>query len=277
MTPERWRQTEDVFDAASSIPAAERDEWLRTACGNDEKLRADVDYLLEQEMQADRDGFLEQPDAPDPRLDATAEWSKSNRAASVDPSDDRHQPMTGRRDGTDRFMPKAAIAPNTGRQTADEARAVIQLRLRELPLIYVLIFGVMLFLRPVVLGASTTSVLVAVAVVATALIGLSIVLAVRRFTLGWLRSIELAITVAVASLLVLYEFLTLISRTLEEDRLFVQLIMKNVVLLTSLLMLTDGIYVPKKLPLPRLRSWRLPWRHCHWRPCWEHTCFIPTR
>ena len=82
-------------------------------------------------------------------------------------------------------------------------------------------------------------------------------------------------TVAVASLLVLYEIRTLIGRTLEEDRMFVQLVMKNVVLLTSILMLTDGIYVPKSWRRPRLL--RVAWRRCLWLPCWELTCSIPRR
>ena len=265
MTPERWRQTEDVFDAAASIPRADRQEWLRAACGNDEKLRAEVEYLLEQEMQADRTGFLAKPEGADPNTDATAEWPDLHQFGSDDVRAAGHQPTMGRGDEIDRFAPKAAIAPTKGRQTADEARSVIQSRLRELPLIYVLIFGVMLFLRPVVLGASTTPVVVAFTVVASALIGLSIVLSFSRLSVEWLRLIELGITAAVASLLIFYEFRTLIGRTLEQDRMFVQLIMKNIVLLTSLLMLTDGIYVPKSWRARR--SWLLCLQHYLWPRC----------
>ena len=248
MNPERWRQTEDLFDAASHIPPTERDQWLRNACDGDAPLRADVEYLLDQETRADREGFLAQPDVADSPVDSTADWPRNNRRGSAPDSGARRQPSAGNGDGTNCFSPKAGIDHGWGRRTADEARSVVQARLRELPLIYVLIFGVMLFLRPVVLGATQYAITVPFSFVAVALVGLTVLLSVRRFSLARLRWIELGMTVAVASLLVLYEIRTLVGRTLEEDRMFVQLTMKNVVLLTSILMLTDGIYVPK--------SWR---------------------
>jgi eukaryotic-like serine/threonine-protein kinase len=248
MNPERWRQTEQLFDAASYIPPAERDQWLRNACGDDDQLRADVEYLLDQETRADKDGFLTQPEVANPRISATAEWPQKNRQGSAQGSDVHRQPSMGPDDESGGFSPKAGIARSWGSGTADEARSVIQARLRELPLIYVLVFGVMLFLRPVVLGLSQSSITVPFSFVAAGLVGLTVLLSVRRFSLAQLRWIELGMTGAIASLLVLHEVRTLIGRTLLEDHMFVQFIMKNVVLLTSVLMLTNGIYVPK--------SWR---------------------
>ena len=46
MTPERWRRIDDLFDAALQLAPAERESWLREACGGDEDLRAEVDRLL---------------------------------------------------------------------------------------------------------------------------------------------------------------------------------------------------------------------------------------
>jgi len=248
MNPERWQQTEDLFDAASYIPPADRAQWLRDACGDDDYLRADVEYLLEQETRADRNGFLAQPEVADPRVDSTVEWPRNDRQRSVQEREVRQQSRREPSVDSDCFSPKAAIAQGSGRRTADEARSVIQARLRELLLIYVLIFGVMLFVRPVVLGASPFAILIPFCIVAAGLVGITILLSVRRFAVGRLRWIELGMTVAVASLLVLYEYRTLVGRTLEQDRMLAQLIMKNVVLLTSILILTVGIYVPK--------SWR---------------------
>ena len=61
MTPERWRQIGELFDAAVRIDPAEREAWLRAACGGDDDLRAEVGRLLAQDERADRDGFLTPP------------------------------------------------------------------------------------------------------------------------------------------------------------------------------------------------------------------------
>ena len=61
MTPERWRQIGDLFDAAVRIDPAGREAWLRAACGGDDDLRAEVGRLLAQDERADRDGLLTPP------------------------------------------------------------------------------------------------------------------------------------------------------------------------------------------------------------------------
>ena len=83
MTPERWRQIGELFDAAVRIDAAGREVWLRAACGGDDDLRAEVGRLLAQDERADRDGILT-PDGPTgPPPDRTASW---NPHAGVRPS-----------------------------------------------------------------------------------------------------------------------------------------------------------------------------------------------
>ena len=66
MTPERWRQIGELFDAAVRIEPAEREAWLRAACGEDDDLRAEVGRLLAQDERADRDGFLTPPEVIEP-------------------------------------------------------------------------------------------------------------------------------------------------------------------------------------------------------------------
>ena len=46
MTPERWRQIDSIFEQASELSAQERDSFLKSACGNDEELRREVESLL---------------------------------------------------------------------------------------------------------------------------------------------------------------------------------------------------------------------------------------
>src|SRR5579863_9906924 len=48
MTPERWRQLEDLYHAALDRKPEERAEFLASACGNDEELSREVEALLNQ-------------------------------------------------------------------------------------------------------------------------------------------------------------------------------------------------------------------------------------
>ena len=38
MTPDRWLQIDDLFDTAIRLDPAERGDWLRRACGDDDDL-----------------------------------------------------------------------------------------------------------------------------------------------------------------------------------------------------------------------------------------------
>ncbi|HTH18686.1 MAG TPA: serine/threonine-protein kinase, partial [Candidatus Udaeobacter sp.] len=48
MTPERWRQVEDIFQAARDLGTEERARYMSLACAGDEALRRDVETLLFQ-------------------------------------------------------------------------------------------------------------------------------------------------------------------------------------------------------------------------------------
>jgi eukaryotic-like serine/threonine-protein kinase len=52
MNPERWQQVRQVFDAAVSLPAAERSSYLDKVCISDSELRREVESLLSSDQQA---------------------------------------------------------------------------------------------------------------------------------------------------------------------------------------------------------------------------------
>src|SRR5207253_2498880 len=135
--PERWRRLDDLFDAALRLDPAAREAWLRGACGDDDGLRAEVDRLLAQDERADRDGFLTPPEASGRPPHPTVSWPPRGGAAPVD--------------DTGGFTPRAAIAPHTVRPSICEPRSVERARLRELPMIYILILGIAMFWRRAVL------------------------------------------------------------------------------------------------------------------------------
>src|SRR5215510_14968564 len=49
MTPERWRQIETLYHAASERDGGDRPRFLDEACGDDRELRREVESLLEQQ------------------------------------------------------------------------------------------------------------------------------------------------------------------------------------------------------------------------------------
>src|SRR4051812_29043940 len=59
MTPERWKQIEDVFQAAIDLPSGERQKFIAEACAGDEDLREQVEVLIAQSDEAG--DFIEAP------------------------------------------------------------------------------------------------------------------------------------------------------------------------------------------------------------------------
>jgi serine/threonine protein kinase len=59
MTPERWRQVEEIFQAALDLFGEERNRYLSEACLNDTQLKRDVESLLTQYDSAG--ALLEEP------------------------------------------------------------------------------------------------------------------------------------------------------------------------------------------------------------------------
>ena len=48
MTPERWRQVEEIFQVALDLVPEERLRYLSVACAHDTQLKRDVESLLSQ-------------------------------------------------------------------------------------------------------------------------------------------------------------------------------------------------------------------------------------
>ena len=114
MTPERWRQIGDLFDAAVRLEPAQREAWLRCACGEDEDLRAEVSRLLTQDERADGDGFLTPPESAGESPDRTGTWPPhDDLRPSGGPEPVDHAAAVSI-DDTGCFFPKAVIAAGTG-------------------------------------------------------------------------------------------------------------------------------------------------------------------
>src|SRR5262249_51453527 len=132
----------------------ERDAWLREACGDDENLRSEVSHLLSQDERANIDGFLTPPVRSDSRLNKTESWpprAKRRPARASEPL-----PLAQSLDLSDDcargFCPKAGMAAVTAKQPISEPPSVVRARLRELPIIYIMMVGMATIWRLTVLG-----------------------------------------------------------------------------------------------------------------------------
>ena len=61
MKPERWKQVDELLEAALDCPPAERTSFLDRACSGDEELRRELESLLISDRQTE--GFFESPPA----------------------------------------------------------------------------------------------------------------------------------------------------------------------------------------------------------------------
>ncbi len=92
------------------LEPAQREAWLRRACGEDEDLRAEVSRLLTQDKRADGDRFLTPPESAGGSPDRTGSWPpRDDLRPSGGPEPDDHAAALSI-DNTNCFFPKAAIA-----------------------------------------------------------------------------------------------------------------------------------------------------------------------
>ncbi len=99
MSPERWKQIEEVFQTALDLPAGERVKYVNESCAGDEELRVQVEGLIAQHDEAG--DFIEAPAFLTGGLRASAEWQASDE---TNISEDYADPSIGRRLGQYRIV-----------------------------------------------------------------------------------------------------------------------------------------------------------------------------
>jgi serine/threonine-protein kinase len=175
MTPERWHRITALFEAALGLDPAPREAWLRAACGVDEELRREVEHLLAGDERATRDGFLAPPPASDPFDDpSTTSWPRHAEDHPAAASRWQTPPRDASQANPVGFTPRQAIAPLAMPSTVSEPPELVRARLRELPMVYILIHAASILWRRAVLGpgdpliarADTVVLLVLVALIA---------------------------------------------------------------------------------------------------------------
>jgi serine/threonine-protein kinase len=124
---------------------------------------------------------------------------------------------------------------------------VVRSRLRELPVVYIVMLGISIFWKRAVLRGG--DLMLSDVGLILALVGVIALLSSRwPIPLGWLKGLELGMVGVLAVRIALVQYRMMLLYSLADDRMMAQFTMKNVVLLTSILIVTYGLYVPK--------SWR---------------------
>ena len=100
MTPERWRQIEDLFQAAADMPAAERPGYVSAQAGEDLSLRSEVEKLLASLDDADE--FIESPIWTDSNFLNTK--AKRELSKALDAEKNGHDDFLGQRIGVYRLL-----------------------------------------------------------------------------------------------------------------------------------------------------------------------------
>ncbi|HEV2463901.1 MAG TPA: hypothetical protein VGT04_08855, partial [Acidobacteriaceae bacterium] len=80
MQAERWKQVEQIFDAALKVEQSRRAAFVAQVCGGDEALRRSVESLLTQ--HAEEKSFLETP-----AMELAAREPASESDTSSEPAD----------------------------------------------------------------------------------------------------------------------------------------------------------------------------------------------
>src|SRR5438270_12598311 len=95
MSPERWKQIEEVFQSALDLPESERGGFIASACAGDDALREQVEALIKQYEQAGN--FIEAPAVAVAGFTGSSALNTTLEGADEDP-------MAGRRIGSYRIV-----------------------------------------------------------------------------------------------------------------------------------------------------------------------------
>jgi serine/threonine-protein kinase len=183
------------------------------------------------------------------RSDETASWSPRYEGWGI-----RRHAGKGRADaafspGGDArcFEPRPAIC--AGSLSVAESRAAVRARLREVPIVFIVLFGMAILWKYLVLKYQDPTILGMKGAALLALAAIAAVLWSRIcLSLAWLKAIEFGIVAILATMIGAVQYRLMLTYSLQHSPVQAQMVMKNIVVFTSILIVTYGIYVPK--------SWR---------------------
>ena len=244
MMPELGRQAGELFEAAVRIDPAGREAGC-AACGGDDELRTEVGRLLAQHERADRSGLLTPPQAVGPPSDRAA-----TEPPQVESPAPRPKPAGGSGEASasesGNLAPRPAIAQQNEQQTISELTDAVRARLSELAAVYILILAASTLWSRGVLGREDATIARVDGTIILALVVLIVLLRSRLLIpLTFLHALELWAVGLLAGRVAFVEYRLMLRFSELGDLMTAPMVLKNSVLLTAVLILTYGLYVPK--------------------------------
>ena len=193
----------------------------------------------------DRSGFLTPPQAAGPPSDRTASGPPRVEAPSQLP-----EPAGGSGDApaneSGGLAPRQAIASQKEQQTTSELSDVVRARLWELAAVYILILAASTLWSRGVLGREDATIARVDGTIILALAGLIALLRSRcPIPLTFLQAMELGAVGLLAGRVSFVEYRLMLRFSQSGDMMTAPMVLKSGVLLTAVLILTYGLYVPK--------------------------------
>jgi serine/threonine-protein kinase len=251
MTSARWRQIVALFEAAQRIDPSQRPEWVRLACGVDDDLRTEVGRLLNHDERIRQDESLE----PSPRADTPGSGTipgddqpgLSREAAPLTEAAPAYEAMLiDSSEVAGGFTPKKALVPMKGDRRATDARTWESARLRMLAMVYLGLCALAMVWRNFVLENRDAALSVLNVVVMVGLGWLIVWLSgPRTFAPARLKALELGMVGTLAVMFALSHYGNMLEHSQESHASWASVVMQNTVLVTSILILSYGIYAPK--------------------------------
>ncbi len=144
------------------------------------------------------------------------------------------------------LVPRPAIASQKEQQTDSELSDAVRARLCELPIVYILILAASTLWSRGVLGWEDATIVCVDGTIILALMGLIALLRSRcAIPLTWLQALELGAIGLLAGRVAFVEYRLMLSFSQRGDMMTAPMVLKSAVLLTAVLILTYGLYVPK--------------------------------
>jgi serine/threonine-protein kinase len=144
------------------------------------------------------------------------------------------------------LAPRRAIASQKEQQTISELTDAVRARLSELAIVYILIQAAATLWSRGVLGRGDATIARVDGTIILALVGLIALLRSRRaIPLNVLQDLELGAVGLLAGRVTFVEYRLMLRLSQHGDMMMAPMILRNVVLVTAVLILTYGLYVPK--------------------------------
>jgi serine/threonine-protein kinase len=245
MTTDQMQRVDALFEAAIRLDPPARDGWLRAACSGDADLLTLLRRLVAQDERAEENGFLSPPETANAEREETAAWEPAAQNEARGPSHPATTEKPERDSGLSPFKPQAAIWAALHSEPSSAAPQMAQTRLARLTITYLLITCLMICWKIWIVQDTVFRQIAPYLLLLVALVGVGLFLRRRTALSGaTLRALELGMIAFFAGVFAFAQYEAMLEFSLRGDPERAELVMNHRILITTVLILTYGVYAP---------------------------------